>query len=388
MIPVRDVKYVVFSGGAARAVALCTALDTYMCIDEDENRRGGGEQDISVMDNDDTRETRLFDRILGSGGTSIGAVLALAVLFGPEKWCRVRDRIVQYDTWKAKRMLDCVDLANCNQTLSLCSDAPLRTMIDGVFEDLELPPTVTFANLSAYCYYTDADQERREPKTFVCNASCHEDHSTLYMSAATTPDLTIHQALRMSMALPGIFPAIVYQNRLYVDGGLFNNFIVDQFPPQETVGFSLASRFGKSKRGTTGGYSSHRRRDDEVVAQESGNNDGDDQILSSEPTVTSTESDAAARWRYSFVSFIMSLIFSTIMIPDIANLKRLRKTHAQSIVPIYTPGIGPLAFPITPRMIRKMKEYGRYSVLYHKFRTHFSVLLASISVQLALRRAK
>lgn len=64
------------------------------------------------------------------------------------------------------------------------------------------------------------------------------------------------------------------------------------------------------------------------------------------------------------------------MIPDIANLKRLRKTHARCIIPIYTPGVGPLAFPVTPRTIRLMKGYGRNSVLYHVYKQSLKTVLA------------
>ena len=52
--------------------------------------------------------------------------------------------------------------------------------------------------------------------------------STWYLSFVTTPDLDIVKAAMMSSALPFIWPPQEYQNHLFIDGGICNNFPIDQ----------------------------------------------------------------------------------------------------------------------------------------------------------------
>jgi len=365
MIPIENVRYIVFPGGAARAVALSTAFDALIAhatlasttnIQQRDNNNGtihgdnyinsAEKEPISSKADSTTLDAHEWmQQLQGSGGTSIGAVLALGILFGYKKWCRIRDRMIQYDTWRSRQILQTIDLSNCDTNLSICSDESLRKMIDQVFvEDLEISTLITFKDLNKLI----------DGKRYVCNASCHEDHSILYMSVDTTPDLSVHQALRMSMALPCIFPAVTYCGKLYVDGGLLNNFILDQFSAEHTIGFTL---IGSRRQQMT---------------------------INFDATTTYDRSNTGSiategQWRHSFLSFIMSLIFSTIMIPDMVNFKKLKKTHATCIIPVFTPGVGPLAFPITPNMIQRLQDYGTSSVQYHVYRNLiFSIMGISV----------
>lgn len=349
MIPIANVRYIVFPGGAARAVALSTAFDALIAHATFASRSNNEKTTDGASD--------WMNQLQGSGGTSIGAVLALSVLFGYEKWCRVRDRMIQYDTWRTRQILQTIDLSNCDTNLSICSDESLRKMVDQVFvEDLEIPTLITFKELNKLIH----------GKRYVCNASCHEDHSTLYMSVDTTPDLSVHQALRMSMALPCIFPAVTYCGKLYVDGGLLNNFILDQFPADSTVGFTLIG-----SRHPQRATNHHQHRHHQVTMLPP--------LLSDSNPNTANTIATDGQWRHSFVSFIMSLIFSTIMIPDMVHFKKLRKTHTKCIIPVFTPGVGPLAFPITPNMIQRLQNYGTSSVQYHVYR-HLVFIVVGLTV--------
>jgi NTE family protein len=62
-----------------------------------------------------------------------------------------------------------------------------------------------------------------------------------YFSKDTTPDLSVIQALKMSTAFPFIFDAVKYNNMLYVDGGVMNNFAIEYFGHRnpETLGINL-----------------------------------------------------------------------------------------------------------------------------------------------------
>lgn len=50
---------------------------------------------------------------------------------------------------------------------------------------------------------------------------------TEYFSIETTPEMNVLDALRISISLPFIFPPFVYNDNVYADAGLFNNFPID-----------------------------------------------------------------------------------------------------------------------------------------------------------------
>lgn len=66
-----------------------------------------------------------------------------------------------------------------------------------------------------------------------------------YISYETYPDLEILTALKMTMAVPLLFPPIKLNNKLYIDGGILNNFPIDIFNDNldEVIGINLQSEF-------------------------------------------------------------------------------------------------------------------------------------------------
>ena len=50
-----------------------------------------------------------------------------------------------------------------------------------------------------------------------------------YFSVDTTPDMEVCDAIRISISVPFIFTGVTYNNMVYGDGGLINNFPVDYF---------------------------------------------------------------------------------------------------------------------------------------------------------------
>jgi len=61
-------------------------------------------------------------------------------------------------------------------------------------------------------------------KKLIITATCLNDNKTYYFNYENEPDLSIYMAIRMSVAIPFIFTNIQYKNKLFVDGGLTNNY--------------------------------------------------------------------------------------------------------------------------------------------------------------------
>ena len=60
-------------------------------------------------------------------------------------------------------------------------------------------------------------------KSIVITLSCIDDESVVYASHTNTPDMSVITALKISCAVPGVFPPVKHENKLYVDGGVLDN---------------------------------------------------------------------------------------------------------------------------------------------------------------------
>lgn len=65
--------------------------------------------------------------------------------------------------------------------------------------------------------------------TLIITGTCLNDLSLKYFSHTTTPDMQILKALRITISIPFIFRPYLYDGKLWVDGGVMNNFPIDSF---------------------------------------------------------------------------------------------------------------------------------------------------------------
>lgn len=77
-------------------------------------------------------------------------------------------------------------------------------------------------------------------KKIIITASCLNDNKIYYFSYENEPDMCICKAIRMSMSIPFIFTNVEYKNKLFVDGGLINNYPIKKTKNMErTIGIYL-----------------------------------------------------------------------------------------------------------------------------------------------------
>jgi NTE family protein len=67
-----------------------------------------------------------------------------------------------------------------------------------------------------------------------------------YFSPETTPDMSVILAIRISISIPILFTPVKYNNNLYVDGGLFNNFPINYCNKKTTLGITLHNQYKNS----------------------------------------------------------------------------------------------------------------------------------------------
>ena len=84
----------------------------------------------------------------------------------------------------------------------------------------------------------------------ICGANltnCNTD----YFNMDTHPDMSILLAMRISCSVPFIFTPVKYNDCLYVDGGIYNNFpfeyvtAIDPLRDIETIGVNIDTSYGK-----------------------------------------------------------------------------------------------------------------------------------------------
>ena len=82
---------------------------------------------------------------------------------------------------------------------------------------------------------TLADVKRITRKTLVITVSNITHGRAEYWSATTQPDMLLWQALRASVAIPGVFPPLLHKSQQFVDGGVMCNLPCHLFPPEHTL---------------------------------------------------------------------------------------------------------------------------------------------------------
>lgn len=139
-------------------------------------------------------------------GSSVGAVVAAVMAMG-----RSPDDLFSKHVLPFTYSPD-IDITRLERNFGLDSGKNLEKWIDTL-----IPPHTTFSSLY------DA-----HGKSLVVCVTNLNTHSAEYLSKETSPDLHVRKALRMSCSVPLYFSAVRHDGYLYVDGGVSNNFPVQQ----------------------------------------------------------------------------------------------------------------------------------------------------------------
>lgn len=80
-------------------------------------------------------------------------------------------------------------------------------------------------------------------KQIILTATNLNERKTYYFNKDNYPDLSLAQAVRMSMSIPLFFVPVYYQNSYWIDGGYLDNYPFDYcdtfFPRKLAIGFKL-----------------------------------------------------------------------------------------------------------------------------------------------------
>jgi NTE family protein len=216
-------RNLVFKGGGIRGIAYLGALEELECLG-------------------------FMERIQRVAGSSAGAIAALMVCLRlPANEIKSVFDTLDFSRVPQARSEDQPDTIFTRLELTTCpqrllkkfgwysSDYFYEWLKDVIAEYLQGKSNATFADLRQLAY--------RDLYVVVSNMTKHRAE---VMSAETTPDVVVADAIRMSMSIPLYFEALHFDGRafgegdLYVDGGLFNNYPLDVFDRSEVVDLNLS----------------------------------------------------------------------------------------------------------------------------------------------------
>ena len=196
-------RYLVFSGGGLHGLCFCGAL---MSLE--------GHVDFSCL--------------RGCIGTSIGALIALALCVGisPHRICTV---LISNADWT--RVHPSVNVHSVAEKFGIETRSALEYLVELVLSDAGLSPSITLKGAFSLT------------KKHFCACVSDLTHSRLsYCDHVNFPDLRVVDAVVASMCVPVLFEPIQINGSLCVDGGLVENLPIHFFDLEESLVFRLSGK--------------------------------------------------------------------------------------------------------------------------------------------------
>lgn len=144
-------------------------------------------------------------------GTSIGTILGFILCLKLE-WNVIDDYLIKRK-WEQYITLDLDHIININENKSIMNANIVDIFMESLLKSVDLDNNVTlleFYNFSQIEFHL-----------ITCDLSNYKSVDLNYKSF---PDLKLVDAIKMSTALPLIFSPVIYNNNLYIDGGLLDNY--------------------------------------------------------------------------------------------------------------------------------------------------------------------
>jgi predicted acylesterase/phospholipase RssA len=149
-------------------------------------------------------------------GTSAGSAISLLLLIGysPQDIYQILSEL-DMDTVVSSNISNILDDVHIG--FNLCD--PIIYIIVYLIKKKGYHKKTTFDDLYI----------KTNKKKIIITGVCLNDTSLHYFSHETTPNMQILQAIQISISIPIIFKPFEFENKIWVDGGVMNNYPIDLF---------------------------------------------------------------------------------------------------------------------------------------------------------------
>jgi predicted acylesterase/phospholipase RssA len=166
-------------------------------------------------------------------GTSAGACISLLLLIGYSP-LDIYEILSELDM--KQMVISNIDniLDEINIGLNLCD--PIIYVIGHMIKKKGFSVKSTFEDLY-----------NKTKKKLIITGVCLNDSSLHYFSYETTPQMNILKAITISISIPIIFKPCLYNNKLWVDGGVMNNYPIEIFNDKinDVIGIYMGEEYNE-----------------------------------------------------------------------------------------------------------------------------------------------
>lgn len=158
-------------------------------------------------------EKNILKDITTFAGTSIGGYLSILLVCG-----FTVNEIIQFGKLFDFSKSISIKIENLFDKFSIDNAEGFSVIFKKLLESKKINSNITLLEL----------YKKTNKKVILCT-TCLNTKEIIYVSYDNFPNLDILTAIRMTTAVPILFPPVLYDNKLYIDGGLLNNFPIDLF---------------------------------------------------------------------------------------------------------------------------------------------------------------
>jgi len=163
-------------------------------------------------------------------GTSIGGILSFMLNIGftideMYKFSKIFDLEKSTD-------FNIANISNIFNTYSICNNDNLEKILINQMKLKNINPDIKLIELY-----------KKTKKKLILTTVCINTKQVEYLSYETYPEMPLITALKMTSAVPLLFPFVEYNDKKYVDGGLLENFPISIFDDQldKVIGINIMS---------------------------------------------------------------------------------------------------------------------------------------------------
>jgi predicted acylesterase/phospholipase RssA len=162
-------------------------------------------------------EMNLTNKMRNFVGTSAGSIMCLFLVLGYTA-NEIKQFIIEYVQRDDIARFNLDEVLNLLQSYGMNSGKNIERLVSEIIYKKIGIKDITFLELAKIT----------GKNLVVCVANITKEHEEFW-SVDTTPLLNIIKAIRTSCSLPLLFTPVTYEECLYVDGGIYNNFPIDYF---------------------------------------------------------------------------------------------------------------------------------------------------------------
>lgn len=172
-------------------------------------------------------EKNLLKNIKNYIGTSVGSILAFLILIG-----YTSEELINFSIlFDFNKITTKLSLDTLISKWGFYSIDKIIYVIKELIVNKNINQNITFSEIN-----------KKFNKNIIITGTCLNENKLYYFNKEDNPDMKLLDAIKISICIPIIFTPIKYNDKLWVDGGLLNNYPIEYFDKELdcTLGITIS----------------------------------------------------------------------------------------------------------------------------------------------------